>query len=57
MAKKPEAKPKPQKKMTDKEQSERFIQAARELDADESGKDFELAAARILKPAAKPDHS
>jgi hypothetical protein len=33
------AKPKP--KMTDKEQSERFKQAARELEADESGKGFE----------------
>jgi|GEM_PF-2404238 hypothetical protein len=35
------AKPKP--KLTDKEQSERFRQTARELGVDESGKKFEIA--------------
>jgi hypothetical protein len=40
------AKPKP--KLTDKEQSERFIETARKLGVDESGKLFESAATRIL---------
>ncbi len=47
MAAKPRTKPKP-KKMTNKEQSERFIQTARELEADESGKAFESAATRLF---------
>lgn len=33
----------------DKEQSARFIEAARELEADESGEAFERAASHILK--------
>jgi hypothetical protein len=32
----------------DKEQSARFIEAARELEADESGEEFRLAVDRIL---------
>jgi hypothetical protein len=36
-----EAKPKP--KLTDKQQSERFIETARKLGVDESGKKFETA--------------
>lgn len=40
------AKPKP--KLTDKEQSERFIEAARELDVDESGREFEKAFGKIV---------
>lgn len=34
---------KPKPKLTDKEQSERFIETARELGVDESGKKFERA--------------
>ena len=41
------AKPKP--KLTDKEQSERFKEAARELGVDESGKKFESAFSKIVK--------
>ena len=41
MAKNPEPNPKPQKKMTAKEQPERFIQTARDLEADETGNPFE----------------
>ena len=40
------AKPKP--KLTDKEQSERFKQTARELGADESGKEFEKAFKAVI---------
>ncbi len=43
--KKKKAKP----KLTDKEQSERFKQTARELGADESGKAFESAFERMIK--------
>jgi hypothetical protein len=42
------AKPKP--KITDKEQSERFKQTARELGVDESGKVFEGAFTKIVRP-------
>ncbi len=42
------AKPKP--KLTDKEQSERFIETARTLGVDETGKLFESAASRIMEP-------
>jgi uncharacterized protein YgbK (DUF1537 family) len=45
-AKKQKAKP----KLTDKEQSERFKQTARELGVDESGKHFEQAFSEIVKP-------
>jgi hypothetical protein len=41
------AKPKPQP--SDKEQSERFKQTARELCVDESGEEFEKAVDSILK--------
>ena len=50
MAKKPEAKPKPKRKMTAKEQSERFIQTARDIGADENDEAFEL----LLKEIARP---
>jgi hypothetical protein len=36
------------KKLSQKEQSERFKEAARELEADESGKAFEKAISTIL---------
>jgi hypothetical protein len=35
-------------------QSERFIRAAKELGADESGKDFEEAMRRLAKKKPKP---
>ena len=44
------AKPKP--KLTDKEQSERFIETARELDVDESGERFHMVVEKLL-PAKK----
>ncbi|MEA2921347.1 MAG: hypothetical protein QOF07_1310 [Bradyrhizobium sp.] len=43
-AKKKKAKP----KLTDKEQSERFIETARKLGVKEDGKEFEMAIKRIL---------
>jgi hypothetical protein len=47
------AKPKP--KLSDKEQSERFKETARELGVDESGETFEGAFKRIVTPATR-DH-
>lgn len=44
--KKKKAKP----KLTDKEQSERFRQTARELDADESGEEFDRLFKKIVIP-------
>ena len=44
------AKKPPAKKMTQAEQSERFIQAARELGVDETGKEFERAFQKIVVP-------
>jgi len=41
------------KKLTQKEQSERFIETARELGADESGKPFELLFNKLV-PAPTP---
>lgn len=38
------------KKLSQKEQSERFVKAARELEADESGEAFEKAVHSIIKP-------
>jgi len=47
-------KPKPEKpkkkKASQKEQSERFIETARKLEADESGKSFEQAVSKLLRP-------
>lgn len=37
-------------KLSDKEQSERFIETARELGVDESGEEFEEAFRNIVKP-------
>jgi hypothetical protein len=45
-------KTKPKPKMTDKEQSERFKQTARELDVDETGESFERALGKIIR---RPD--
>jgi hypothetical protein len=44
--KKKRAKP----KLTDKKQSERFIETARELGVDEGGKSFEMTLKKIVKP-------
>jgi hypothetical protein len=51
MASKPKAgtpKKPPAKKMTQAEQSERFIQTARELGVDETGETFNRALAKIV---------
>jgi hypothetical protein len=50
MAKAGTPKKKPAKpKLTDKEQSERFKQTARDLGVDESGESFEKAFKRVIK--------
>ena len=51
MSAKPTAKPKPKKK-PDKEQSERFIETARLLEVDETGKAFE-ASLEVIVPKGK----
>lgn len=43
-------KAKPKTKLSDKEQSERFIETARELGVDESGEAFDKAFDRVVKP-------
>lgn len=48
---KPKVKSKPRLKLTDKEQSERFIEAARNLGIEETGPKFERAIKTIL-----PEH-
>jgi len=48
-AKREKAKPKPRPKFTDKAQSGRFLEAARERDA-EGTKDFDAAFNMIVKP-------
>jgi hypothetical protein len=49
MAKQPKKKPKKKpKKMTAKEQSARFVQTAREVEADETGEDLERVFAKIV---------
>ncbi len=56
----PNTAPKPSgkkaKKLSQKEQSERFKATARELGADENGKDFENAVKRVLKPTVGRSH-
>jgi hypothetical protein len=52
MPRQPEGeKTKPKPKLTDKEQSERFKQTARELGVDESGEAFEKSLRKIIKNA------
>jgi hypothetical protein len=51
IAETPKHKPKPARKMTKAEQSERFKETARELGADESGEAFERAIRRVLHPS------
>jgi hypothetical protein len=51
MGQRPKAKPKRKSpKNTDKEQSERFVEAARTLEVDESGRSFEKNVTKILSP-------
>jgi hypothetical protein len=51
MAQHPKAKPKRKSsRNTDKKQSARFIEAARKLGADESGKEFENVLKKIVPP-------
>jgi hypothetical protein len=47
---KPKRRPKPKTKRTDKSQSERFIEAARNADMDETGESFERAFKKIVPP-------
>jgi hypothetical protein len=54
---KPKAKAKPRRpKYTDKEQSERFIQAARDLGVDGDNSIFDKAIAKILSSSKPVDH-
>jgi hypothetical protein len=46
------AKPKPQ--LSDKEQSERFKETARELGVDETGEEFDKALRRIIPSDGRP---
>lgn len=55
MAKNPEPKPKPQRRLTAKEQSERFIQTAREVNVDEIAGNFDRVFEKIVPP--KPHRS
>lgn len=43
------------KPLSQKEQSRRFVEMAKELEADETGGDFERAAGILLKSKKKPD--
>jgi hypothetical protein len=47
---KPPPKRKPRRKMTKAEQSERFKETARRLEADESGESFERAFRHMVQP-------
>lgn len=42
-------------KLSQKEQSERFKEAARELEADESGEAFERALRKVLPTSSSPN--
>lgn len=45
------------KKLSQKEQSERFKEAARELEADETGEAFERVLGTVLSPKAPKEES
>jgi hypothetical protein len=47
---KPRLKPKPKAKLSNKEQSERFIEAARKLGIEETGERFEEAFRKVVTP-------
>lgn len=44
-------------KLSQKEQSERFKEAARELEVDETGKAFEGLVGKLLRPKSDSDRS
>ena len=46
--------PKAKKKMTQAQQSKQFVETAKALEVDESGKAFEKAIGVIVKPKASP---
>jgi hypothetical protein len=50
---KPKRRPKPKIKRTDKDQSERFIEAARKAGLDETGEIFEVAFKKLVHVAGK----
>ncbi|WP_439397664.1 hypothetical protein ACRQ5Q_10965 [Bradyrhizobium sp. PMVTL-01] len=50
-------KAKPKLKLSDKEQSERFIETARELGSNESEEDFERIFKKIVRPKLKAPSS
>lgn len=54
---KPKRKAKPKTKLSDKEQSRRFIETARELGVDESGKAFEKAVDKIIRRKSTEDRA
>ena len=53
MAKQAAAKGKPNPKLTKKEQSERFIRAARKIGVDESGAEFDRTLEKVVPPKRK----
>lgn len=53
-AAKPKPKTRPKPKFTDKAQSERFIETARNLGAVETGEAFERTFAEVFKPKKTP---
>lgn len=52
-----DAKGKKPKKLSQKEQSERFIETARELGVEEENGAFEQSFSRIVKPASSPGNA
>jgi hypothetical protein len=54
-AERPKAKPKPKSRFSDKEQSERFIEAARKLGVEETDEQFERAFMKIAPAVKKKD--
>lgn len=53
-APKAKPKPKPKAKFTDKAQSERFIEAARQLGIEETGEAFDKAFRKVTSPKPVP---
>jgi hypothetical protein len=53
MVKTEKPKPKPKPKFTDKAQSERFIETARQLGIEETGETFEKAFTKIVQNKSK----
>jgi len=57
MAEKPKPLPKPPAKADDPEQSKRFIEMAREVEATEDEEEAERAFRKVVKPTARKDRS